>query len=169
MAPPTYDLPPPTSSPQTGHAFTDEPLKGMYEVEGILGSPNNFFAHTAHLYVRFAREEMAKIKSCQLQVQLFNSGIKEALHKGDVLKDRRYHNHYNFPTLNTPDMTWVKRNFPVSKGERSGRGGARQTERARTRSSLIPHPLIPSSPHPFILSLPLVPTPVPLTLPWSPP
>ena len=43
-------------------------LQGMYEVEGILGSPNKFFAHTAHLYVRFAREEMAKIKSCQLQV-----------------------------------------------------------------------------------------------------
>ena len=127
----------------------------MYEVEGILGSPTNFFAHTAHLYVRFAREEMAKIKSCQLQVQLFNSGIKEALHKGDVLQDRRYHNHYNFPTLNTPDMTWVKRNFPVTKGERrrSQRGGARQRARtrrgsSRSRSSLTPYPR-PSPLSPF--------------------
>ena len=120
----------------------------MYEVEGILGSPNNFFAHTAHLYVRFAREEMAKIKSCQLQLQLFNSGIKEALHKGDVLHDRRYHSHYNFPTLNTPDMTWVKRNFPNNKGERSERGGARQRARACTSRSHARPSLPPPTPHP---------------------
>jgi len=55
-----------------GQAFTAETLKGMYMKPGIgiLSDATSFFPHTAHLYIRFKREQLQNVKKCQIQPQV---------------------------------------------------------------------------------------------------
>ena len=55
-----------------GQAFTAETLKGMYVKPGIgiLSDATSFFPHTAHLYIRFRREQLQNVKKCQIQPQV---------------------------------------------------------------------------------------------------
>ena len=98
------------------HSFK-ETMKVLYEKAQVYPTVQSFFNHTVTLYVRIPQTTLAVLKTCQTQLQLYNSAVYDALYNASVLEDRTYHSPTTFPGLVTHDLLWSPSDFSPVKGK----------------------------------------------------
>ena len=102
------------------HSFV-ESLKVFYLQYQVFTQLSEFYDQHAYVFVRFNADELRLIKSCQLQVGLFNYGVAKVLYNAGALKKRDlFQTSTYFPSLVTSPATWAPSFFTTNSSSTGG-------------------------------------------------
>ena len=73
------------------HQFPSESMKSVYLQGLVFEGNNNLTNHTAHMFIRLKENQLMRIKPCQAQIWMVNSGEYEMLKKAGMLEKNEYH------------------------------------------------------------------------------
>lgn len=107
------------------HSF-GESLRAMWSEYDLLDASAGprFFAHDAHLFVRFDPDQLKRVKMCQLQVHLSNAAEYRTLVAAGAFANastqRQYQSKALFRSLRVPSYSWRPGNFLATKDASGG-------------------------------------------------
>ena len=91
------------------HQFPSETMKSAYLQGQVFEGKTNLTNHTTHLFVRLKEDQVMKLKPCQLQIWMVNSGEYEVLKKFKLLKEEANHKLLTSRTIDT--SLWEQDSF----------------------------------------------------------
>ncbi|CAJ1370768.1 unnamed protein product [Effrenium voratum] len=92
----------------TSSHFFDDTMMYWYLKRNVFQSLTDFFEHKVALYLRFDRDQLRQLKSCQLQVGLLNQALFNLV-KDNVKQDRRLFG--AFPFFKSNPFCWTPDNW----------------------------------------------------------
>ena len=83
--------------------------------QGTLGGTKQFRHHQAQLYVRLRKEQLRKLKKCQMQIFLYNEGQFSELADRGMLMQQQYLQKEVFTGQASNPVTWLPSTFENGK------------------------------------------------------